>query len=195
MSSEPVRSESESMTIDPIPVEGQDFSPFGEVISLETTPRLPIDLYSGRNAVHGPVVLESDETPEFILFRVGHRGGEIRYLERHGGMTQTFIPLGGDPFVCVVAAPDAPLVDGFPDPDHVRAFAVPGNVCVNLRRGTWHEPPFPTRDGQMFLISSQPSVTRGLQTSPNQDGEVHLMDVDKRNTRHRTGRVLTVRMP
>lgn len=182
-------------TIDPVPLAEGDFTPFGEVISLESTPRLPIDLYSGRNAVHGPVVLEADEVPEFILFRVGFRGGDIRYLERHTGMTQTFVPLGGDPYVCVVAAPEAPLADGFPDPEHVRAFLVPGDVCLNLRRGTWHEPPFPTRDGQMFLISSQPSVTRGLQASPDPNGEVHLMDVDKRNTLHRTGRALAVRMP
>ncbi|MFD6096576.1 ureidoglycolate lyase [Nocardiopsis flavescens] len=187
--------ETETLTLDPAPLEGQDFSPFGEVISLEATPRLPIDLYSGRNAVHGPVVLESDETPEFILFRVGYRGGDIRYLERHTGMTQTFIPLGGDPYVCVVAAPGAPLRDGFPEPGALRAFLVPGDVCLNLRRGTWHEPPFPTRDGQMFLISSQPGVTRGLQASPDPNGEVHLMDVDKRNPVHRTGRALRVSMP
>lgn len=182
-------------TVVPTPLEDGDITPFGEAISLNLTPKLPIDLYQGKNAVHGPVVLQSDQTPEFIMFKVGLRGGEIRYLERHVGMTQTFIPLGGDPYVLVTAAPDAPLVDGFPDFDAVHAFLVPGDVVVNIHRGTWHEPPFPTRDGQLFLISSQPDVTKGLQTTTDQNGEVQLLDVDKRNPVYRTGRKIQVELP
>ncbi|GAA1933656.1 ureidoglycolate lyase [Nocardioides hwasunensis] len=182
-------------TIVPEPVTAEAFAPFGEVISLDATPQLPIDLYNGLNAIHGPVVLQADETPEFILFRVGLRGGEIRYMERHHGMTQTFIPLNGDPFVSVVAPPDAPLVDGFPDIATIRAFLVPGDVVLNIHRGTWHEPPFPTVDQQKFLISSTPGVTGGLQSAVDDNGEVHKLDVDKRNPVFRTGRRLQVAMP
>ena len=53
------------------------------MVSLDATPKLPINLYSGLNAVHGPVRIDSDKPAEFILFRVGYRGGDIRYLERH----------------------------------------------------------------------------------------------------------------
>lgn len=187
--------DAEVFTIVPEPVTGEAFAPFGEVLSLTDAPKLPIDLYQGRNAIHGPVVLQADEQPEFILFKVGDRGGEIRYLERHHGMTQTFIPLGGDPFVSVVAPPDVELVDGFPRFDQVRAFLVPGDAVLNIHRGTWHEPPFPTRHGQMFVISSTPGVTKGLQTAVDADGEVHHLDVDKRNPVHRTGRRLQVQMP
>jgi ureidoglycolate lyase len=182
-------------TIVPQPLTPKAFAPFGEVISFEATSKLPIDLYSGLNAIHGPVVLQSDETPEFILFRVGYRGGEIRYMERHHGMTQTFIPLNGDPYVSVLAPPDAPLVDGFPNFSSIRAFLVPGDVVLNIHRGTWHEPPFPTVDGQKFLISSTPSVTGGLQSAVDENGEVHKLDVDKRNPVHRAGRRLRVAMP
>lgn len=182
-------------TITPEPVTAAAFAPFGEVVSLQDTPKLPIDLYSGLNAVHGPVLLRVDEPPEFILFRVGYRGGDIRYLERHLGMTQTFIPLGGDPFVSVVAPPDAPLVDGFPDFAAVRAFLVPGDVVLNIHRATWHEPPFPLRDGQLFLITSTPGVTGGLKSAVDANGEVHKLDVDKRNPVYRTGRRLRVAMP
>lgn len=181
--------------ITPEPLTAEAFAPFGEVISLEATPRLPIDLYNGINAIHGPVVLRADETPEFILFKVGYRGGEIRYLERHHGLTQTFIPLNGDPFVSVLAPPDTPLVDGFPDRSAIRAFLVPGDVVLNIHRGTWHEPPFPTKDGQRFLITSTPGVTGGLQSAVDENGEVHKLDVDKRNPVHRTGRRLAVAMP
>lgn len=188
-------SDTDVLTITPEPVTAEAFAPFGEVISLDATPRLPIDLYSGVNAIHGPVVLEADERPEFILFRVGYRGGDIRYMERHQGMTQTFIPLNGDPFVVAVAAPDAPLVDEFPDVSAIRAFLVPGDVSLNLRRGAWHEPPFPTKDGQKFLITSMPGVTVGLQSQVDDNGEVHKLDVDKRNPGYRTGKRLRVVMP
>lgn len=182
-------------TITPEPVTAEAFAPFGEVVSLEATPKLPIDLYNGLNAIHGPVVLQVDERPEFILFRVGYRGGDIRYMERHHGMTQTFIPLNGDPFVSVVAPPDAPLVDGFPDFSSIRAFLVPGDVILNIHRGTWHEPPFPTKDGQKFFITSSPGVTGGLQSAVDGNGEVHKLDVDKRNPVYRTGNRLRVAMP
>lgn len=182
-------------TIVPNPVSATGFAPFGEVISLDATPKLPINLYSGANAVHGPVRLEADGDPEFILFRVGYRSGDIRYLERHVGMTQTFIPLNGDPYVVVVAAPEAPLIDGFPEISAIHAFLVPGDVVLNIRRGTWHEPPFPTRDGQQFLLTSQPDVTEGLQSSVDGNGEVHVRDVDKRNPVYRTGKRLRVAMP
>ncbi|WP_293781790.1 ureidoglycolate lyase [uncultured Aeromicrobium sp.] len=182
-------------TVVPQPLDAAAFAPFGHVISLEDTPRLPIDLYGGKNAVHGPVVLEADQTPEFILFRVGYRGGDVRYMERHVGMTQTFIPLNGDAYVSLVARPDAEMVDGFPAFEEIHAFLVPGDVALNIHRGTWHEPPFPTRDGQRFLITSQPDVTQGLQTQVDENGEVHLLDVDKRNPVYRTGRRLRVAMP
>lgn len=189
-------SESDTVhTIVPQPVTAAAFAPFGEVISVDETPLLPINLYGGKNGVHGPVVLQVDDTPEFMYFRVGYRGGDIRYMERHTGMTQTFIPLGGVPYVSVVAAPDAPLEDGFPAFDAIHAFLVPGDVVLNLHRGTWHEPPFPTQDGQKFLITSQPEVTKGLQTTVDENGEVHLLDVDKRNPMFRTGRKLRVEMP
>lgn len=181
-------------TVVPAPIRDGNFSPFGEAISISLTPKLPIDLYGGKNSVHGPVVLESDQQPEFIMFKVGLRGGDVRYLERHVGMTQTFIPLGGDPYVAVVAAPDARLIDGFPDFDAIKAFLVPGDVILNIHRGTWHEPPFPTKDGQLFLISSQPDVTKGLQTATDANGEVHLLDVDKRNPVYRTGRKIQVEL-
>ncbi len=187
--------EQDARTIELTPLSPQAFAPFGEIISLEHTPKLPIDLYSGANAIHGPVVLQADERPEFILFRVGYRGGEIRYLERHHAMTQTFIPLGNDPYILTVAPPEADIIDGFPDPSTIRAFKIPGDVSINIHRGTWHEPPFPTTDGQKFLLTSIPSVTIGLQTTVDENSEVHELDVDKRSPTYRLGHRLHVRMP
>lgn len=172
-----------------------EFAPYGEVMSIDATPRLPIDFYSGRNAVHGPVPIDADDTPEILVFRVGARGGNVRYLERHVEMTQAMIPLNGDRYVAVVAPPDAPEEDGFPVLDSVRAFSVPGDVSVSLHRGTWHEPPFPSVDGQLFLITSHRRLTTGLQCKLDENGELNQYDVEKRNPFHRTGKRVNVRLP
>lgn len=182
-------------TIHPQPLTVEGFAPFGDVLSLEGTPRLPIDFYSGSNAVHGPVTLDSDERPEFLVFRVGVRGEDVRYLERHVGMTQTMISVDGKPYVAVVAPPHVPEVDGFPAFDHIRAFSVPGGVAVNLHRGTWHEPPFPSSDGQVFLITSHPRLTQGLQCPVDENGELNRFDVEKRSPVHRTRTRLRIALP
>ncbi|MEV5556914.1 ureidoglycolate lyase [Nonomuraea wenchangensis] len=171
------------------------FAPYGEAMSLDATPRLPIDFYSGANAVHGPIRLDSDTPPEFLVFRVGKRGDNLRYLERHVEMTQTMIPLNGQPYVAVVAPPQVPLDNGFPVLDEVKAFIIPGDVSINLYRGTWHEPPFPSVDGQLFLITSHERLTRGLQCKVDENGELDQLDVEKRNPFHRTGQRVRVRLP
>lgn len=182
-------------TIVPQELTAEAFAPFGEVLSLDATPRLPINFYSGANAVHGPVRLESDTTPEFLVFRVGQRGEDLRYLERHVEMTQTMIPLGGQPYVAVVAEPGAPEENGFPVLDAIKAFHVPGDVSVNLFRGTWHEPPFPSVNGQMFLITSHERLTLGLQQPLDENGELNQYDVEKRSPKFRLGLNVRVVLP
>ncbi|MGH3274001.1 MAG: ureidoglycolate lyase [Streptosporangiaceae bacterium] len=172
-----------------------EFALYGEVMSLEATPKLPIDFYSGLNAVHGPVRIDADDTPEILVFRVGARGTNVRYLERHVEMTQAMIPLNGDSYVAVVAPPDAPEEDGFPVLDSIRAFVVPGDVSLSLHRGTWHEPPFPSVDGQLFLITSHRRLTQGLQCKLDENGELDQYDVEKRSPFYRTGKRVTISLP
>ncbi|WP_169951214.1 ureidoglycolate lyase [Microbispora sp. H11081] len=182
-------------TIKPQEFTAEAFAPFGEAMSLDATPRLPIDFYSGKNAVHGPVRLDCDTTPEFLVFRVGQRGDSLRFLERHVEMTQTMIPLNGQPYVAVVAPPQVPLENGFPVLDEVKAFIIPGDVSINLYRGTWHEPPFPSVDGQLFLITSHERLTRGLQCKLDENGELDQFDVEKRSPFYRTGQRVRVQLP
>jgi ureidoglycolate lyase len=173
----------------------EDFAPYGQVMSLEATPRLPINFYSGLNAVHGPIPIDSDAMAELLVFRVGLRGNDIRYLERHVEMTQAMIPLNGNPYVAVVAPPDVPEEDGFPALDAIKAFVVPGDVSLSLHRGTWHEPPFPTIDGQLFLITSHERLTQGLQCRLDDNGELNQYDVEKRSPFYRTGKRVSVDLP
>lgn len=178
-------------------LDAEAFAPFGEVMSTEALPKLPIDFYGGANSIHGPVKLDCDPSvePEFVLMRSAVRPLELRYLERHVRITQTFIPLGGIPYVFAAAPADAPEERGFPVPESLRAFLVPGDVALNSWRGTWHEPAFPLQRGQLCLISSHADLTRGLQKGLNEDGELNELDVEKRSPAHRLDLRITLGLP
>lgn len=172
-------------------------APLGDVLSADALPKLPINNYSGANSIHGPVILDVDKEiePEFIVMRSQVRPFEMRYLERHVRITQTFIPLEGKPYVLIGARPDAQLENGFPVPEEIRAVLVPGHVGVNLHRGTWHEPAYPLHEDQMVIITSHAELTKGLQQSVDQRGELPGYDVDKRSPLTRLGLRVTFNLP
>lgn len=171
------------------------FLPFGDVISVDGLDTLPIDLYSGTIDLYRPGYFESDQPVEFLLARSRFRPFELRYLERHLQITQTFIPLAGHPFMVAVARPEAEESDGLPKPDEIHAFVVPGDSAVNLKRGTWHEPPFPLVDGALTLITSHQALTRGLGSDLDRKGEIGKLDVDKRNVAGRIATSIRIELP
>ncbi len=171
------------------------FAPFGEVLGLEGLERLPIDIYGDRIDVYRPGVFESDQPVEFLLTRNRLREFRVHFLERHVELTQTFVPLAGHPFILAVAPPDCREEDGIPALDEVHAFFVPGDVAVNLHRGTWHEPPFPLVDGALTLYTSHRALTQGLQSELDERGGIHKLDVEKRNITERRGVVLRIELP
>jgi ureidoglycolate lyase len=120
---------------------------------------------------------------------------EATYLERHFMLTQTFIPLGGNPMVMVVARPEARLENEIPAPDEVHAFLVPGDAAVNIHRGTWHEPPFPLVDGTLVLMTNHRTLMDGLASRPDEHNELQKPDLDKRNVAERAKLVLKIELP
>ena len=172
------------------------FEPFGETISTEgIDPLVRPGFYGDGSDLFLPGVLDCDYPAEFLLRRGKMRDFRVRYLERHAGMTQTFIPLAGHPFMVVVARPDAREEHGVPAFDEVHAFFVGGDAGVNLYRGTWHEPPFPLVDDCLTIVMSHRTLTEGLLSELNQRGEVDGFDVDKRNVTERTGAHLRIELP
>lgn len=181
-----------TVTAQPLTVEA--FKPFGDVISVEGRERLPIDLYGDAVDVFR-ADFEADEPIEFLLTRGKVRPFEVLFLERHFNLTQTFFPMGGVPFISVVAAPDARLEDEVPATEDVRAFIVPGSVAVNLHKGTWHEPPFPLVDGQVIAYTSHAALTAGLGSNLDARKNINQLDVDKRNIKENAGYRLRVTLP
>jgi len=170
------------------------FAPYGELLTTigEPTPHVYGDTLSPYRAGR----LRSDAEVEWIITTHRLREFRVLYLERHHNITQTFIPLGGHPIVAAVARPDAPLVNGLPAIDEVRAFVIPATTAANLHLGTWHEVPFPTVEGQVTLLTSHSGVTTGW-ASLDASGEIDRPESaeEKRDVLERTGVRLMIDVP
>jgi ureidoglycolate lyase len=138
---------------------------------------------------------ESDQPVEWLITRLRFREFRVRFLERHHELTQTFIPLGGAPFISVVARADAREESGLPALDEIHAFLVPGHTAIQLHRSVWHEIPMPLHDEQVALISSHQSLTRGLESNLDERREIFKLDVEKRNLEERGDLILRVELP
>jgi ureidoglycolate lyase len=142
-----------------------------------------------------PAQIHAETDIEWMLTRTDVREFRLLYLERHQQLSQAFIPLGGDPFVLVVAPVDAREENGFPALEEICAFIVPGDRGVQIHPGVWHEPPFALVDGSQQLLTSHQALTRGLRSGLNDRGEIAQLDVDKRSVAERTGRIVRVGLP
>jgi ureidoglycolate hydrolase len=108
------------------------FAPFGQVI-LPAEDGLPF----------GPDDAQLDlaaGTPRFYAMRLHRRPGRFDRITRHHRVTQCLGSMMGVPWRLAVAPPSR--ASDAPDPDAIRAFAVPGDRFVKLHAGTWHAGPY-----------------------------------------------------
>ena len=168
------------------PLSEETFAPFGEIIAERGDP-LP-HVYGDTMAVYLAALHECDtEKTEFVVTRYRLRGQKVAYLERHHAITQAFIPLGGSPFLLVLAPPAAPLSNGVPELASLQAFLVPGDCAIQLHRGTWHEVPIPLVDHSLLIVTSHTDLTAGW--AALDDGEIAAdqSDEEKLDLTARTG--------
>ncbi len=138
------------------PMTEQSFAPYGELWDTEDRPadrRLLISTgysYGGRTTVS--TIWQPRAEMTFNL------------LERHFGVTQSFIQMSGSPaVVCVAPATASEAPTDVPEPADVRAFRIDPTKAYSFNRGTWHSlnrlvlsPP-----GASFLIlNSDPNPTQ-----------------------------------
>jgi ureidoglycolate hydrolase len=145
-----------SVPVQPLTAAG--FAPYGEV--WQTTERPPDARAMVRTG------FEHDGRVTVNVIWQPSRGLAFSRLERHFGVTQAFVHLGGEPAVVCVAAPTASDNPAdVPDPTDIRGFRVEPGQGFAYRRGTWHSldryllrPP-----GASFLIlNSDPNPTQML---------------------------------
>jgi len=160
-------------------------APFGQLLGYDASVApLPIDLYEGTVAARRVVDFVSDEQTELPVVTAQPRAWTVRWMERHFKHTQAFIPLGGKPFVVVMAPPgDSEL----PDLDALRAFRFDGSAGFVMHRRTWHEFPFPLEPDTHLIVLLRREATEGLASEPLPGGEARGPDLDKKDLLRRTG--------
>jgi ureidoglycolate lyase len=176
---------------------------YGYVIGRpDTEVRGRIDYYGDAAQVRTPVQFVSNDDITLNLVTFNRREPVVRWMEYHAKHTQTFIPLGGKPFIMVLGKPTRRRPDrtvderqpDLPDLDHVRAFHFDGSCGVCMHVGTWHEVPFPLQDGSHFVAIVTNETNRNLEEHDPVNFEADGGDLVKRNLLHRFGRLLRIEL-
>ena len=153
-------------------------APYGTLLaSVAGIKPLPIDFYDGTMEVRKPAEMESDSPLDLTIVRISLRDWEVRYVERHPGHRQVFLPLGGKPFVAVLAPP----TPGLPSPADFRAFRFEGSAGLMLHRGVWHEFPFALEPATDIVVILSRDTNASLQANPQNEGEAIGPDLEKLN--------------
>ncbi|MGI8709504.1 MAG: ureidoglycolate lyase [Acidimicrobiales bacterium] len=134
-----------------------------------------------------PVNFQSDDTTVLSLATVHRRNFELKWIERHHKHTQTFIPLGGRPFVLALAPPTNTDVPNLAD---IRAFLFDGSAGFTMRIGTWHEFPFALVDDTDVVVILRRETNQNLEDVSG--NEASGEDLDKRDLLARAGRTVRI---
>jgi ureidoglycolate hydrolase len=115
------------------PLTEEAFAPFGELVA----PKARTPDFRTESGTEGWAVDFRSGRPLVMVLRTRYQGLRFAKLERHFGLTQTFLPLGGAP-AAVAVAPASSDRSAVPDPADVRAFLLDGTTGYALAPGTWH---------------------------------------------------------
>jgi ureidoglycolate lyase len=158
-------------------------APFGELVGADPTAPKPEGSFYKAVSTYRPTFISDAET-EIAVCTLQRRPIRVQWMERHFKHTQVFLPLGGKPFLAVLAPPtDTDL----PDLDQARAFLFDGQAGLSMHLGTWHEFPFALIDGTQLVVILRSEATEGLKSENVVGGEAHNGDIDKKDIVRRLG--------
>ncbi|MBH0113361.1 ureidoglycolate lyase [Novosphingobium sp. YJ-S2-02] len=169
------------------PASAEALAPFGDIVGRDAPVEpVSVDFYKGAVRMSYPTRFLSEHPVEMTLAQMVRREPEVRYMERHFQHTQAFLPLGGKPFIAVMAPP----CDGdLPDLSQVRAFRFDGTAGFALKLGTWHEFPFAIEDDTDIVVVLSSQTGYDLKAKDAETEEAHGPDLDKKDIVARTGHV------
>jgi ureidoglycolate lyase len=132
-------------------LEAAAFAPFGDVIEIAGRESYWINDHTCRrfDDLAQIDVAEDGGRPVLSVFEASPQPLPlcIRSLERHPLSSQAFFPLGGRPFLVVVA--ERGPADGI---GALHAFLSSGHQGVNYRRNTWHHALIAVGELSRFLV-------------------------------------------
>lgn len=157
----------------------ENVAPFGTMLGRRSGVKPSgLDYYAGAVATSRPVRYQCSSDTNLSLATLARRPFHVKYLERHFQHTQTFIPLGGKPFVVLLAPPSK---DEMPDLNAVRALRFEGDTGLCLHIGTWHEFPFALEDDTDLIVVLSSQVTEDLHHRAENGIEAFGPDLDKKD--------------
>jgi ureidoglycolate lyase len=136
--------------ITPEPLTAESFSPFGRVIEASDN-ALKLDINQGHAVRYDRLadidVADEGGTGALSLFRARPLSELVlKTFERHPLGSQSFVPLGGRPYLVAVAPA------GEFDAAKVRVFRAEGHQGVHYAKGTWHHFLLVLDDDSDFLV-------------------------------------------
>ncbi|MEP2990474.1 MAG: ureidoglycolate lyase [Parasphingorhabdus sp.] len=162
-----------------------NLKPFGDLVgNSDRSDLMPIDFYDGTVKVSKPAPFLCEHPVDLSLTMVDPRRPEVRYMERHFQHTQVFMPLGGKPFVVVMAPPSS---NDMPDLSAARAFLFDGSAGFLMHVGTWHEFPFAVEPSTEIVVILSSQTGYDLQNSDPVTEEAFGPDLDKKDILARAG--------
>ena len=109
----------------------ESFAPYGRVLESSEEP--------AERRVMTPLPFECDGRTTVNCIWQPSAERSFSRLERHFGVTQTFVQVSGSPAVVCVAAPtDIDDPGAVPRPEDVRALLIDPGRPFAFARGTWH---------------------------------------------------------
>ena len=138
------------------PMTKESFAPFGELWNPDERP-------SERRIISRTDYEHDGQTTVGVIWQP-YETLSFNELERHFGVSQSFVQLSGPPsIVCAAPATDPDDPFDVPNPSDVRAFLIDPNSGWCFKRGVWHSlnrhvlaPPGAT----YIIINSKPNPTQ-----------------------------------
>ena len=144
------------ITVEPKPINKENFSKFGELVTTEGLKSIDINNgYAKRfeEAVKLDTLQDRGETTISIFSALKRTFPmKIDMMEQHPLGSQAFIPMKETTFLVLVA----PKSDK-PDLNKIESFIIPPGVGINYKSGTWHFPLISTEDMNFLVIDRKGS--------------------------------------
>ena len=139
------------ITVEPKPINKENFSKFGELVTTEGLKSIDINNgYAKRfqEAVKLDTLQDRGETTISIFSALKRTFPmKIDMMEQHPLGSQSFIPMKETTFLVLVA----PKSDK-PDLNKIESFIIPPGIGINYKAGTWHFPLISTEDMNFLVI-------------------------------------------
>lgn len=134
----------------PEPLTAEAFAPFGSVIEASDAAER-IDINQGHavryDALAAADCADGGGHTVLSLFRAKPLAEPVlKMFERHPLGSQSFVPLGGKPYLVAVAPA------GEFDPAEVRVFRAEGHQGVHYRKGVWHHFLLVLEEGDFLVV-------------------------------------------